>query len=67
LAAFFWHLDHVFEALRTAITHGQKEYPDAKYFWACEKRLEVIEQSKIRHEITEYRNMGHQNPAIMGR
>ena len=36
LAAFFWHLEHVFEALRTAITRGQKEYPEEKYFWACE-------------------------------
>jgi hypothetical protein len=32
LAAFFWHLEHVFEALRTAITRGQKEYPEARYF-----------------------------------
>src|SRR5579863_4775143 len=27
LGAFFWHLDHVFEALRTAIKRGQKEDP----------------------------------------
>jgi hypothetical protein len=24
LAAFFWHLEHVFEALRSAITRGQR-------------------------------------------
>jgi hypothetical protein len=34
LAAFFWHLEHLFEALRAAITRGQKEYPEAKYFWS---------------------------------
>jgi hypothetical protein len=66
LAAFFWHLEHVFEALRTAITRGQKEYPEEKYFWACEKRLDEIEQFAIRQEIKDYRNMGHQNPAIIG-
>ena len=66
LAAFFWHLEHVFEALRTAITRGQREHPEAKYFWAYEKRLNEIEQSTIRQVITDYRNMGHQNPAIIG-
>jgi hypothetical protein len=66
LAAFFWHLEHVFEALRTAITRGQNEYPEEKYFWAREKRLDEIEQFPIRQEIRDYRNMGHQNPAIIG-
>ena len=43
LAAFFWHLEHVFEALRTAITRGQREYPEAKYFWAYERQMDEIE------------------------
>jgi len=47
LAAFFWHLEHVFEALRTAITRGQKEHPEAKYFWAYEKELDELEQLTI--------------------
>jgi hypothetical protein len=66
LAAFFWHLEHVFEALRIAITRGQKELPEAEYFWSYEKRLAEIEQFTIRQEIRDYRNMGHQNPAIIG-
>jgi len=66
LAAFFWHLEHIFEALRTAITRGQKEYPDVKYFWSYQKRLDEIERFKVREEIRDYRNMGHQNPAIIG-
>jgi hypothetical protein len=66
LAAFFWHLEHVFEALRTAITRGQKEHSDLRYFWGYEKRLNEIEQAPIRQEIGDYRNMGHQNPAIIG-
>jgi hypothetical protein len=66
LAAFFWHLEHVFEALRTAITRGQKEHPEAKYFWAYEKQLDELERLTIRQEIKDYRNMGHQNPAIIG-
>jgi hypothetical protein len=66
LAAFFWHLEHVFEALRTAITRGKKEYPVAKYFCSYEKRLDEIEQFTVRQEIKDYRNMAHQNPAIIG-
>ncbi len=66
LAAFFWHLEHVFEALRTAITRGQKEYPEARYFWGYEKRLNELETLPIRQEIKDYRNMGHQQPAIIG-
>jgi len=66
LAAFFWHLDHVFEALRTAITRGQNEFPNIKYFWNYEQRLKNIEQSTIRQEINDYRNMCHQVPAIIG-
>ena len=66
LAAFFWHIEHVFEALRTAITRGQKALPEAKYFWAYEKRLDELEQLTIRQEIRDYRNIGHQNPAIIG-
>jgi hypothetical protein len=66
LAAFFWHLERVFEALRTAITRGKKEHPGEKYFWAYGKRLDEIEQWTIRQEINDYRNMGHQTPAIIG-
>lgn len=66
LAAFFWHLEHVFEALRIAITRGKKELPDEKYFWAYEKRLDELETLPLRQEIKDYRNMGHQSPAIIG-
>jgi len=66
LASFFWHIEHVFEALRTAITRGKTEYPEVKYFWSYEKRLDEIEQFTLRQEIRDYRNMGHQNPAIIG-
>jgi hypothetical protein len=66
LAAFFWHLEHVFEALRIAITRGKKELPDEKYFWAYEKRLDELETLPLRQEIKDYRNMGHQTPAIIG-
>ena len=37
LAAFFWQVDHVFEALRIAINRGQKEHADLKYFWGWGK------------------------------
>jgi hypothetical protein len=66
LAAFFWHLEHIFEALRTAINRGQKEHADLKYFWAYEKRLDEIEQFPIRREIRDYRNAAHETPAIIG-
>ena len=66
VAAFFWQLDHFFEALRTAITRGQKEHPDLEYFWAYEKSLAAIEDRPIRKEISAYRNMAHSIPAIIG-
>ena len=66
LAAFFWHLEHVFEALRIAITRGQKELPGEKYFWAYEKRLNELEELPLRQEMKDYRNMGHQSPAVIG-
>jgi hypothetical protein len=66
LAAFFWHLEHVFEALRTAITRGQKEHLGVPYFWAYAKRLEAFEKMTIREEIRDYRNMGHQKPGAIG-
>jgi hypothetical protein len=66
LAAFFWHLEHVFEALRTAINRGQKEHPGLPYFWAYGKRLDEFEKLPIREEIRDYRNMGHQNPGVIG-
>ncbi len=66
LAALFWHLEHVVEALRTAITRGHIAHPAAKYFWAYEKRLDELEQWTTRQEIKDYRNLGHQNPAIIG-
>src|SRR5205823_954385 len=55
LAAFFWQLDHVFEALRIAIKRGQKEHSDLN-FWDFEKRLQEIEQTPIYQEINAYRN-----------
>ena len=55
LAAFFWQIDHFFEALRAAVKRGQKEHPDLKYFWAYEKRLAEIEDNAIRKEIKAYR------------
>lgn len=66
LAAFFWHLEHVFEALKIAVTRGQKELPGEKYFWVYEKRLNELEQLALRQEIKDYRNIGHQNPAVIG-
>lgn len=66
LASFFWHLEHVFEALRTAISRGQKEHSDAPYFWQAGQQLDKIEQLSIRQEIRDYRNMAHQTPAIIG-
>lgn len=66
LAAFFWQLDHFFEALRSAITRGKKEHPTLQYFWAYEKRLEKIERTTTRQEINAYRNLGHEIPGIIG-
>lgn len=66
LAAFFWQIDHVFEALRTAITRGQKEHGKLKYFWKWEERLAQIEETPLRKQISAYRNKGHQVPAIIG-
>lgn len=66
LAAFFWQLEHIFEALNTAITRGKQEYPEEKYFWSYGSRLAVIEQYAVRQEIKAYRNMAHQSPAIIG-
>jgi len=66
LAAFFWQLDHIFEALRAAITRGQKEHNESKYFWQWEQELSKIEQNLLRQEIKAYRNQGHQYPAIIG-
>lgn len=66
LAAFFWQIDHVFEALRAAITRGQKEHGDLKYFWKWEQDLKRIEESPLRQEISAYRNKGHEIPAIIG-
>ena len=66
LSCIFLVFEHVFEALRTAITRGQKQHPDLKYFWSYERRLDDIEKFPIRQEIKDYRNIGHQNPAIIG-
>lgn len=66
LAAFFWQLDHVFEALRAAITRGQKEHSTLQYFWACEKQLKEVEDTAMRREISAYRNKAHEIPAIIG-
>ena len=66
VAAFFWQLDHVFEALQIAVKRGQKEHPTLKYFWSYEKRLQEIEQTTDRQEINAYRNKAHEAPAIIG-
>jgi hypothetical protein len=66
LAAFFWQLDRFFEGLRLAIARGKKEHSDLKYFWHYEKRMEEIEKTAIRREITAYRNKNHETPAIIG-
>jgi hypothetical protein len=66
LAAFFWQIDHVFEALRAAINRGQKEHGDLKYFWKWEQDLKRVEESPLRQEISAYRNKGHDIPAIIG-
>jgi hypothetical protein len=66
LAAFFWQVDHVFEALRIAVNRGQKEHPDLKYFWSWGKGLEEIEASAIHKEINAYRNKSHEFPAVIG-
>ncbi len=66
LAAFFWQINHIFEALRAAITRGQKEHRELKYFWQWEQDLKKIEESSLRQEISAYRNKGHEIPAIIG-
>jgi hypothetical protein len=66
LAAFFWHIEHVFEALRTAVKKGRQEYPEERYFWSYEKRLDKIEELAIRREIKDYRNLAHETPGIIG-
>jgi hypothetical protein len=66
LAAFFWQIDHIFEALRAAITRGQREHPELKYFWQWEQDLKKIEETPLRREISAYRNKGHEIPAIIG-
>jgi hypothetical protein len=66
LAAFFWQVDHVFEALRIAVNRGQKEHADLKYFWSWGKSLEKIEASAIHKEINAYRNKSHELPAVIG-
>lgn len=66
LAAFFWQINHIFEALRSAINRGQKEHADLKYFWMWEIELKRIEETPLRLEISAYRNKGHDVPAIIG-
>lgn len=66
LAAFFWHLEHLFEALRAAVARGRKEHPEETYFTEYAKFLDVLEEQPLRREIRDYRNMAHQNPAIIG-
>jgi hypothetical protein len=66
LAALFWQLDHMFEALRAAVTRGQREQPTEKYFWAYEKQLNELEERPIRRQIGAYRNKAHEITAIIG-
>jgi hypothetical protein len=66
LAALFWELHHVFEALDVAIRRGKNEFPNERYFYSQERQLEQIQQSSIPKEIEAYRNEGHNIPAIVG-
>lgn len=66
LAAFFWQLDHVFEALDISVKRGQKEHSEERYFWSYEQKLREIEQGAIRKQINAYRNKAHEAPAIIG-
>jgi hypothetical protein len=66
LAAFFWQLEHVFEALETAITRGQKEHGEKKYFWQWGEEWKKVEADPTRCEIRDYRNKSHQLPAVIG-
>ncbi len=66
LAAFFWQIDHVFEALDISVKQGQKEHPELRYFWSYEKQLKKIEEEPARKEINAYRNKAHEAPAIIG-
>jgi hypothetical protein len=66
LAAFFWQLHHVFEALELAIRKGKKDYQTERYFYSAERKLQTIRQSAIPREIDAYRNEGHNIPAILG-
>ena len=66
LAAFFWQIDHVFEALGIAINKGQKEHPHQKYFWSFGKVLEQIHEEPIYKEINAYRNKSHEFPGVIG-
>jgi hypothetical protein len=66
LAAFFWQLNHVFEALRIAARRGKKEQPSEKYFSDYEQQFEKIEQHPLRQEIKAYRNKAHNIPGIIG-
>jgi hypothetical protein len=60
LAAFFWQLHHVLEALESAIRRGKNEYPNERYFYSEERKLESIRQSAIPKEIDAYRSEGAQ-------
>jgi hypothetical protein len=66
LAALFWQVDHVFEALRIAINDRQKEHAETKYYKGWGKSLEEIEASPIYKEINAYRNKSHEFPALIG-
>lgn len=66
LAAFFWQINHVFEALQAAITRGQKEHSELRYFWKWEQSLHKIGENPLRREIRDYRNKGHEIPAVIG-
>ncbi len=63
LAAFFWQIEHFFEALHAAINRGKKEHPDLQYFFAYEK---IEEENPTCREINAYRNIAHSTPGIIG-
>jgi hypothetical protein len=66
LASFFWQIDHIFEALRIAVSRGQKENPAEETFEKWKTHLAKSEGERLRQEIGSYRNKSHEIPAIIG-
>ena len=64
LSAFFMQLEHVFESVRRTVKKFKKDLPN--FFVAFEPWLDEQEKLAMRLEIRDYRNHGHQIPAIIG-